>query len=91
MDSCVRIIVTGVVQGVGFRWFVEESALGLGLTGWVKNRLDGSVELEAEGYKNMLNELIKVLHIGPRASTVKGVNVEWKPYEKKYNSFKITM
>ncbi|MCH7910315.1 MAG: acylphosphatase [Candidatus Hydrogenedentes bacterium] len=90
MDSCVHVIVTGVVQGVCFRWFVEREANKLGITGWVRNRFDGSVELEAEGGKAGLEALIKMLRIGPRLSSVKGLNVEWLPYEGKFKSFDIT-
>jgi acylphosphatase len=90
MDSCVKVIVAGLVQGVGFRWLVERTARNMGIRGWVKNRLDGSVEIEAEGSESELQALIKEVHIGPRSASVKGVNVEWKPYAGKYNSFEIT-
>ena len=54
-------IVEGHVQGVGFRYFVVDTALSLGITGWVRNRFDGSVEVLAEGEGKSLNELILAL------------------------------
>ena len=91
VDSCVKIVVTGLVQGVGFRWFMERTAQKLGVRGWVKNRFDGSVEIEAEGSESDLQALIKEVHIGPRSASVKGVSVEWKSYTGQYHSFEITM
>ena len=90
MDSCVHLIVTGVVQGVGFRWFVERVANNLGVSGCVRNRFDGSVEIEAEGTKNVLEALIKEVRIGPRSASVRGITVDWVLYEGKYKSFEIT-
>ena len=51
-----RFLVTGRVQGVGFRWFAREAAAALGLAGWVRNRDDGAVEAEAEGSAGALDE-----------------------------------
>jgi acylphosphatase len=47
--EAVRLVVTGVVQGVGFRWFVRQVARDAGIAGWVRNNSDGSVELVAAG------------------------------------------
>ncbi|MCH7782142.1 acylphosphatase [candidate division KSB1 bacterium] len=90
MDARANIIITGVVQGVGFRWFVERAANKLGVTGWVKNRFDSSVEAEVEGSRSQLETFIKELHIGPRSSSVKSVNVNWLPHEGKFKKFDIT-
>ncbi|HXS99392.1 MAG TPA: acylphosphatase [Elusimicrobiota bacterium] len=67
-----RRLVTfvGRVQGVGFRWFVKESADALGLSGWVRNRDDGSVELEVEGSTDSLDELERRLRTGNPAAIV---------------------
>ena len=64
------MIVRGSVQGVGFRWFVKELAGALGLTGWVRNREDVSVELEAEGEAGPLDELERRLKTGNPAARV---------------------
>jgi acylphosphatase len=67
------VAVRGRVQGVGFRWFVRERARALGLTGWVRNRQDGSVEVLAEGSDTALRELLDVLRAGPSGARVSGV------------------
>lgn len=71
-----RYTVNGRVQGVGFRWFVEREARSLGLSGWVRNRADGSVEVLAAGTNEQLNRLYDVLKQGPRAARVDDVDVE---------------
>lgn len=71
----VHLIVTGVVQGVGYRYFVVEVARGYGLTGYVRNREDGAVEVEAEGDETILEAFMKDLKIGPRAAEVTAIEV----------------
>ena len=65
-----RYIVRGRVQGVGFRWFVDHEARQLGLSGWVRNNLDGAVEVLAMGTEQQLGALRKKLEKGPRAARV---------------------
>ena len=65
-----HIIVRGVVQGVGYRWFVKELAESMSLAGWVLNREDGSVELEAEGTKGSLDEFESRLRTGNPSARV---------------------
>ncbi len=74
----VHMVVEGLVQGVGFRWFVYRKAEALGLTGWVRNLYNGSVEIEAEGDRSLLEELIKEVKVGPRSSRVTNLIIEWK-------------
>jgi acylphosphatase len=62
------------VQGVGFRNFVERAAHGLGLSGWVRNRDEGDVEVYAAGNPEQLNELAGMLWKGPRWAEVRGVD-----------------
>ena len=62
--------VRGRVQGVGFRWFVENAAREIGVAGWVRNRSDGSVEVLAQGSREQLFSLRAKLHEGPRAARV---------------------
>jgi acylphosphatase len=69
-----KYIVRGRVQGVGFRWFVEREAAALGLTGWVRNREDSTVELVAAGDAEKLEQLKTRLAEGPRASRVDSVD-----------------
>ena len=66
----LHVIVRGRVQGVGFRAFVVDSGLALGVTGWARNRWDGSVEVVAEGTRDALNTLLADLRRGPRMSNV---------------------
>lgn len=67
-DLHVRVI--GVVQGVGFRWFVRERARRLGLAGWVRNLADGSVEVAASGEAKQIDLLREELQRGPRGAAV---------------------
>ena len=64
----IHATVRGRVQGVSFRFFVQQNASKIGVNGWVRNRLEGSVELEAEGEKNKLEQLLAVIKQGPRNS-----------------------
>jgi acylphosphatase len=68
-----RYVVRGRVQGVGFRWFVEREAHMLGVSGWVRNNADGSVEVLAMGTREQLSGLRSRLQQGPRAARVDAV------------------
>lgn len=72
----------GRVQGVGFRYFVEHSANGLGLTGWVRNLDDGDVEVYAAGNTDQLSELAGLLRKGPRWAEVRAVEESEAPLEQ---------
>lgn len=65
-----RVMVRGRVQGVGFRWFVREHARSLRLRGWVRNRVDGAVELEVEGAADAVAELMGFVAEGPDGAVV---------------------
>lgn len=65
-----HIIVRGRVQGVGFRWFAKETADSLGLTGWVRNLRDGSVEAEVEGTPDALDAFERRLRTGNPSAQV---------------------
>jgi acylphosphatase len=84
-----RYIVSGRVQGVGFRWFVEREARTLGLAGWVRNRSDGSVEVLASGTREQLRLLYNKLREGPRASRVDHVETEDAAPLKDLHTFRI--
>lgn len=72
----VRALVTGRVQGVSYRASTADEAQRLGLAGWVRNRADGSVELEAEGTPERVGELLAWCEQGPPAARVSRVSVE---------------
>lgn len=67
--------VTGVVQGVGFRWFVERAARSRELGGWVRNLPDGGVELEVEGPAGEVESFLDEVRAGTHSSRVDGVRV----------------
>ena len=84
-----RYIVRGRVQGVGFRWFVEREAHILGVSGWVRNNSDGSVEVLAQGTRDQLLGFRSRLRQGPRAARVDDVEeFEAKPVSG-LNTFRI--
>ena len=75
MDAIVRrFMVRGRVQGVGFRWFVDHEARQLGIRGWVRNNLDGTVEVLAAGTEAQMEALRTRLRTGSRGSRVDSVN-----------------
>lgn len=81
MSAARRFLVSGRVQGVGFRAFVVEAARGLGLAGWVRNRADGRVEAVAEGEQAALERLAEALARGPLLARVDRVETEAVPAE----------
>jgi acylphosphatase len=82
-----RILVKGVVQGVGYREFVERKAPQYDLKGYVKNLLTGEVEVVVEGEKGLIIDFIGDLRVGPRGARVADVVVHWKPYGKQFDRF----
>jgi len=72
----VRIVVRGQVQGVGFRAFVEDEAASRAISGWVRNRRDGSVEAVAAGTRAAVDAWIETIGVGPPASRVDALDVE---------------
>jgi acylphosphatase len=88
MFARVHIVAEGLVQGVGFRWFVLRRAEGLGIKGWVRNLYDGNVEIEAEAERSMLEEFIKEVKIGPRSAQVRNLRIEWRePSPQEFSNF----
>ncbi len=88
-DHQLHAIVEGRVQGVGFRYFVLEIAQQLGLTGWVRNLVNGNVELVAEGNRANLDKLYSALQSGNPGSLVTNVISEWLPAENTFTLFSI--
>ena len=73
-----EVIVSGDVQGVGYRAFTQLVAKELGLSGWVRNLYDGRVQVEVEGPRAKVEELLARLRRGPSLSAVTDVSVTWK-------------
>ncbi len=86
----LHILVSGIVQGVGFRYFVYKTALQLDVKGWVRNLPDGRVEIVAQGKPTVLREFVRRIRIGPRFATVRSVRVEERENEQEYDHFDIT-
>jgi acylphosphatase len=82
-------IVKGRVQGVGFRYFVQATAQALGVAGWVRNNVDGSVEVLAAGTEAQLSALHAKLRSGPRAARVEAVDVLPAQPPRDANTFRI--
>lgn len=91
MESLKRakIIVNGLVQGVGFRYFVIRRAQKLGLKGYTKNLYSGEVLTEVEGDEGLIQELIKELKVGPSHAHVKNCIVEWNDYKNEFKDFDV--
>ncbi len=87
----LHAIVRGRVQGVGFRFFTEREADALGLTGWVMNRSDRSVEVVAEGSRAQLDRLVAALRRGPTSSHVTEVQTEFLPATREFTRFQVEM
>jgi acylphosphatase len=79
--------VYGIVQGVGFRRFVQIHAIRLGVKGYAKNLPDGSVEVIAEGHEESLNKLLNKIREGSPLSRVEKVEVRFEEYKGEFSSF----
>ena len=81
--------IRGVVQGVGFRYFVIQRANQLRLHGYVRNRSDGSVEVLAQGPKDALERLKAMLRQGPSGASVDEVQAQWREPSEHFRGFHI--
>ncbi|MDI6739502.1 MAG: acylphosphatase [Candidatus Edwardsbacteria bacterium] len=89
MRTEMHAIVSGIVQGVGFRWFVWRAAERLQVTGYVRNGADGSVELVAQGERAQLELLLDVLRHGPPGARVTAVDLSWQEARGEFEAFEI--
>ncbi len=89
-ELSVKLIVSGKVQGVSFRWFTVQAAREMGLCGYAKNLPDGTVEVKAEGTKAGLESLIKKVKQGPPFSRVENVEVDWGGLTNQFSDFNIS-
>ena len=85
----IHIWVTGLVQGVGFRSFVQQSGGQLNLTGWVRNVGFDSVETVAEGPRDLLDKFTEAVKCGPRAGRVDKTLTEWETASGEFSNFGI--
>ena len=85
----VHLIVSGRVQGVCYRMYAVDEARRLGVTGWVRNLLDRTVEVVAEGEKQALGEFLDWCRNGPQFASVTGVKAEYSEATGEFESFEI--
>jgi len=85
----IEATVRGIVQGVGYRWFVVRTGKELGLTGWAANERDGSVRVVAEGVPSALDALEEQLRQGPAGAYVRAVDIVRMPASGEFGSFSI--
>ena len=81
--------VRGLVQGVNFRWFTQRRAAELGLTGFVRNLPDGSVQVVAEGARPRIEALLDTLQVGPSAAMVEHLATAWSAPTGEFRRFEI--
>lgn len=86
----VRVHVQGRVQGVGFRYSAQTAASDLGLTGWVRNRPDSSVEAEAQGPDDAVDAFVRWCHEGPSWARVSSVEVTHIAEDPDEQGFRVT-
>jgi acylphosphatase len=89
MEVRAEIVVNGLVQGVGFRYFVMREAQKLGLNGYVKNLYTGEVLTVVEGEKAIVEEMIKKLRVGPMHASVKSCKVDWQEPKNEFTEFEV--
>ena len=87
MDIRVHVLISGRVQGVFYRASTRDRAEQYGLTGWVRNTSDGTVEVVAEGEKEALERFYAWCPVGPSFSQVKKIEAKWEPYRGEFEEF----
>ena len=85
----LSVVISGRVQGVGFRYFLRSQARALGLCGWVQNTPENTVESVAEGPQAALDEFLKCCRKGPLFARVEDVLAEWEGATKEFTQFDI--
>ncbi|MCK4375613.1 MAG: acylphosphatase [Candidatus Brocadiae bacterium] len=84
-----HVVISGRVQGVWFRGTTHEEARALGLTGWVRNRWDGSVEAVFEGPRGKVRRMVAWCHRGPRLAQVTSVDLKWEEATGEFSRFSV--
>lgn len=84
-----HVVVSGDVQGVGFRYAAQRTAKSHNLTGWVKNLPNGSVEAVFEGERGAIEQMLQWCHRGPSAAEVTNVSVQWEQPTGDFHDFRI--
>jgi acylphosphatase len=84
-----KILISGQVQGVGFRYFTTNLAKNFDIVGWIRNLATGDVEVHVEGDKVAVAGFLQELKVGPNFANVSNFQIEWKTYEGEYESFTV--
>lgn len=87
--NCIKVIISGRVQGVGFRYYTKRKADSLGLFGWVKNLPDNTVETYVIGTDKEIEEFIEFCKIGPSSAHVANIKIVEDNIDRSLNSFSI--
>jgi acylphosphatase len=92
MESNVRarLLISGRVQGVAFRWETLQAAERYGVNGWVRNLPDGRVEAVVEGPRQQVTDLIDWCRKGPPVARVDSLDIQWEDFKGEFREFKIT-
>ncbi|MBK8171045.1 MAG: acylphosphatase [Sandaracinaceae bacterium] len=85
----IHLVVRGRVQGVFYRASAAREAKRLGLTGWVKNRQDGAVEMVIEGEEDQVKDFLSWAQHGPSTARVENVETRWRSYTGEHPGFRI--
>ena len=86
-DARAHLFVSGIVQGVGYRYFASRKAAVYSLKGFVENLIDGRVEVVVEGEKGLIDEFIKDLRRGPISAHVTDLRIEWETPTFEFEGF----
>lgn len=89
MEVRAEIVVNGLVQGVGYRYFVIREAQKLGLKGYTQNLYTGEVLTVVEGEKVMVEEMIKKIKVGPIHASVKFCKIDWQEPKNEFTDFEV--
>jgi len=84
-----HLLISGSVQGVSFRYYIQDIAQSLRIKGWVKNCWDGKVEVVMEGEEDKVKELIDWCYHGPGSAIVEKVDIKWEKYRGEFSTFGI--
>jgi len=81
--------ISGLVQGVNFRYYTYRTALSHGVTGWVRNLPDGAVEAVFEGPEESVKQVIDWCRQGPPSARVENVHLDWGAYRGEFGDFQV--
>lgn len=87
----LHFIITGLVQGVSFRYYAKKVAVKLGITGWICNKSNGTLEIVAEGNEDVLKEFLGWCRNGPEHASVTDVKAKWKEGKNEFKEFSVRL